>query len=132
MTSLGAMLSPSASSRRTLYVTGDVDVVTAPQLRFHLRRAVAAGDGELVVDLSGVPFMDCTGLGALMEAREALDGRVLLRRPPWSLMRILHLCDLVHLFRLAEPEPPPPVQDDGPVPAPPPERPRLLLVHSDD
>ena len=132
MTSLGAMLSPSASSRRTLYVTGDVDVVTTPQLRFHLRRAVAAGDGELVVDLSGVPFMDCTGLGALMEAREAMGGRILLRRPPWSLMRILGLCDLVHLFGLAGPEPARPVHDDGPALASPPGRPRLLLVHPDD
>lgn len=56
---------------------GEVDVFTAPGLDAELDALVSGGSSRLVVDLSGVAFLDSTGLGvlvkALKRAREA-DG----------------------------------------------------------
>ena len=50
-------------------VSGEVDVHSAPQLRDGLTSVLSAGDSPLVVDLTGVSFLDSTGLGALVAAR---------------------------------------------------------------
>lgn len=47
-------------------VSGEVDVYTAPQLRSALEERVAADQTRVVVDLSGVSFIDSTGLGVLV------------------------------------------------------------------
>lgn len=49
-----------------LAVTGELDVATAPQLRQEAVRLSAAGRNHLVVDLSGVDFLDSTGLGVIV------------------------------------------------------------------
>jgi anti-sigma B factor antagonist len=52
-------------------VSGDVDLGTAPDFEDELARAVEGGlDGGLVIDLSGVSFIDSTGLNALVRAFE--------------------------------------------------------------
>jgi len=52
--------------RTVVQVAGEVDVYTAPQLREFLDQEIDAGHHHLVVDLSGVSFMDSTGLGVLV------------------------------------------------------------------
>jgi anti-sigma B factor antagonist len=47
---------------------GEVDVFTAPGLDTELDSLIAAGSPRLVVDLSGVAFLDSTGLGVLVKA----------------------------------------------------------------
>ncbi len=47
---------------------GEVDVFSAPQLDAELSSLVADGYARLVVDLSGVAFLDSTGLGVLVKA----------------------------------------------------------------
>jgi len=54
-------------------VGGEVDVYSAPTLKEQFVGLVRAGSATLVVDLTGVTFLDSTGLGALVEAR-ALTG----------------------------------------------------------
>jgi anti-sigma B factor antagonist len=50
-----------------LAVTGEVDLESAAELRRRLLRAVHAHD-LVVLDLSGVTFMDSQGLGVLIRA----------------------------------------------------------------
>ena len=54
---------------------GEVDVFTAPDLDTEITAQLADGRSRLVVDLSGVSFLDSTGLGVLVKglkgAREA-------------------------------------------------------------
>jgi anti-sigma B factor antagonist len=48
-------------------VDGDLDVYTAPRLKETLEQAMP-GDKRLVLDLSGVQFIDSTALGVLVGA----------------------------------------------------------------
>ncbi|MBD0692084.1 STAS domain-containing protein [Streptomyces sp. CBMA123] len=56
----------------TVRARGEIDLDTAPRLRRELERAL---DEHPVValDLSQVTFMDCVGLGALIQARDQAD-----------------------------------------------------------
>lgn len=49
-----------------LAVTGELDVATAPQLRQEAVRLTSSGQAHLVIDLSGVDFLDSTGLGVIV------------------------------------------------------------------
>jgi anti-sigma B factor antagonist len=50
-------------------VSGEVDVYSAPSLKDNITELLESGTDTLIVDLSGVAFLDSTGLGALVEAR---------------------------------------------------------------
>lgn len=56
----------SEAGREVVSVEGEVDVYTAPLLRQRLGDLHAAGQDHVVVDLSGVDFLDSTGLGVLV------------------------------------------------------------------
>jgi anti-sigma B factor antagonist len=53
-------------------VAGELDMVTAPQLREGLQRILDTGTRNVVVDLAGVGFMDSSALGALIVTFKAL------------------------------------------------------------
>ncbi|HUY30153.1 MAG TPA: STAS domain-containing protein [Acidimicrobiales bacterium] len=81
---------------------GEVDVSTAPALRTEL---LSVGDGApfVVVDLSGVTFLDSTGLGALIAARGQpgeSDGlrelRLVVTRP--QIRKVLEVTGLTSVF----------------------------------
>ncbi len=46
--------------------TGDLDVYTVGSLRDALGKLITGDNPKVVVELDGVPFMDSSGLGALM------------------------------------------------------------------
>ena len=47
-------------------LAGDIDVETARTLRAHIVERFTGSTSRVVVDLSGVDFMDSSGLGALV------------------------------------------------------------------
>jgi anti-sigma B factor antagonist len=51
-----------------LAIGGELDIATAPRLIAALNQAFATLERPLVLDLSGVDFMDSTGLALLMNA----------------------------------------------------------------
>jgi anti-sigma B factor antagonist len=61
----------SAGDVPILAVSGEVDVYSAPALKDRIGELIESGRNTLIVDLSGVAFLDSTGLGALVEARAA-------------------------------------------------------------
>jgi anti-sigma B factor antagonist len=52
----------------TLHVRGEVDIATAPQFRRELDDHLSRGPSDLRIDLSGVSFMDSSGVHALLVA----------------------------------------------------------------
>ena len=57
-----------------VHVDGDLDVYTAPRLKEALEEAVTEG-GRLVIDLSGVQFIDSTALGVLVGALQLSESK---------------------------------------------------------
>ena len=55
-----------------LTVRGELDIATVPGLRERLDAAVDAGVGRLVLDLTGVTFMDSVAMAAIIHARTRL------------------------------------------------------------
>lgn len=55
-------------------VSGDLDMLTAPQLRGLLGELLAQTPKVLVVDLTAVAFLGSAGLAALMRAHEQAGG----------------------------------------------------------
>lgn len=80
-------------------MTAELDIATAPALREHLTGVLSRGE-DLVLDLSETPFMDSSGLGALvLTARNArlLDRQVLLV-PSLQVRRVLKITHVEPLF----------------------------------
>ena len=63
------------------------------------------GDG-LVLDLSGVTFMDCAGLQPILRARNRLGHRLCLRAVPARVLRLLLLAGVAGRMRILPGEPP--------------------------
>lgn len=83
-----------------VWVRGDHDVATRRHLAAMLARAGRRDDADLVVDLSGVTFMDASTIGALVAARGRLraDARSLsVRAPSQRARRLLDVCGLLQL-----------------------------------
>jgi anti-anti-sigma factor len=77
-------------------VAGEVDIVTAPVLRRHIDAAISFGRPTVVIDLSETTFLDARGVGVLVSARAEIGqngGRLLIRRPPPLVRRVLELAE---------------------------------------
>jgi len=78
----------------TVRVTGDIDLATATDLRQRLDPMIAAGTGDVDLDLSGVTFLDSRGLVALLHVRQALHDkqqRLKVRNPSKPVLRVFEL-----------------------------------------
>jgi len=86
----------------TLVISGEVDLASAPRLRDQFQRLEAR---NVVVDLSGVTFIDSTGLGVLVAAlkrtREA-GGELTLRAPTRSTRKVLDITGLSQLVAIED------------------------------
>ncbi|WP_327066409.1 STAS domain-containing protein [Kitasatospora sp. NBC_01250] len=51
-----------------LSVTGELDIDTGPLLYVHLANQLSHGRKHVIVDLSGVPFMDSSGLNVIIRS----------------------------------------------------------------
>jgi anti-sigma B factor antagonist len=76
---------------------GRLNMVSAPLLRESVTEAIAAGRPRIVVDLSGIDFMDSSGLGALVgclkTARQA-GGDLRISAPTDQVVMVLQLSNL--------------------------------------
>jgi anti-sigma B factor antagonist len=58
-----------------LSASGEVHVSTAPELSDRLNQAIGEGSTRLVLDFSGVEFIDSTGLSVLLNALRRITRR---------------------------------------------------------
>jgi len=59
--------------RHTLVLRGELDIAAAARLEAALREVTANGTTAMTLDLSGLKFMDSTGLRAVLLAKEMSD-----------------------------------------------------------
>lgn len=86
-------------------VYGDLDLHTADELGDRLVSAVERGATSLVVDLTGVAFVDSQGLGALLRGTRRLgagEGRFRLVVPAPEIRRVFEITSLDRVFPLDE------------------------------
>lgn len=99
--SAGLEVSLSAEGRTTVVVLrGEADVATLPAMVGALARVIADSEGDVVVDLAHVEFMDTATIRAVVRARAVLvgDGRQLtLRSPSRIAARVLAVFGLTEL-----------------------------------
>jgi anti-anti-sigma factor len=62
-------------STATVAAAGEIDLSTVGDLRAAVTEATADGTDRLRLDLTGVEFIDSTGLGGLLELRSTLRAR---------------------------------------------------------
>lgn len=78
-------------------IEGELDLASSPQLKRTLEREVSAGN-DVVLDLSGVQFMDCGGLHAILWAasQARCNGVHLKRTSPLAaqVRRLLEMADV--------------------------------------
>lgn len=82
----------------TIELSGELDPATAPQLDQEIERLLASGPVEhLVLDLSGLTFLDSSGLRVFVTARSAITdqgGELRLRAPSANTQRLLDVTGL--------------------------------------
>jgi anti-sigma B factor antagonist len=80
---------------------GELDLAGVPAVASHLIAAMAACGPLIIVDLAGLEFIDCCGLGVLVRvlkwARES-GGDVLLAAPQQHVRRLLRLLGMNDVF----------------------------------
>lgn len=102
-TPLPDTLQIETTAEGTLRVTGSLDLATAPRLRTALAQALATQSGCLVLDVTGLAFCDSSGLSALVDAHNQLDGQgnLVLLGASDQLRQVLRITNLDSTFTLA-------------------------------
>ena len=84
-------------------VRGEIDINTATTLEEALDRAIRDSVGAFIVDLSGVEFIDSTGIHVLVRARDLLgreDRSLVVVCPFGPIRRVFELSGSSELFAL--------------------------------
>ena len=87
-------------STLTVRLAGDLDAYSIRELSTHLREA-EAGASDILIDLSGLRFIDCAGVHQLVEAGQRAKwrgGRLKLVRGPQQVHRVFALTGLESAF----------------------------------
>ena len=90
---------------RTLVACGEIDLATAPTFLEQLVAVAAEAHSPALVDLSGVTFLDSSGLNALVDARQRgqdPDVSLVLLNPSPVCRRVLELTGLNRLFTIVD------------------------------
>jgi anti-sigma B factor antagonist len=88
------------ADRGVVELRGEHDISTVTALSETLARAIARDDADLIVDLSGVLFMDAATIGVIVWACNILRLRsrsLVLRSPSALARRVLEVCGLAVL-----------------------------------
>jgi len=84
-------------------VVGEVDLYSSPDLRKAILKAVPSAEGGLAIDLTGVTYIDSSGVATLVEglrsAREHGTAFALVSPSP-AVMQVLELARLDSIFEV--------------------------------
>jgi anti-sigma B factor antagonist len=98
------MSSEREGDMHTIVLAGELDVAAADRVQHELERVEASDALSIVVDLSGLTFMDSTGVRLLIQAQarsRADSDRLLVLRGPGPVQRVFELCGVDDLLPFA-------------------------------
>ncbi|HEU4567704.1 MAG TPA: STAS domain-containing protein [Marmoricola sp.] len=84
-------------------LAGELDMLSAPELGDELTALLEAGETHLVVDLTGLEFLDSSGLSALLGAHQSAQERgasLVLRSPNERIIRLVNIAGLGDVFEI--------------------------------
>ena len=90
--------------RPTVVVVGEIDLGATEQLRSGVDEALAHGATSIDFDLTGVSFMDSTGLGVLAltsDRTSAIGGSVRVKGANKTILRLLQVSRLDSVIHVA-------------------------------
>lgn len=92
----------------TLELSGELDLATAPTFGDEIEAAVVAGAEVILVDMTGLEFIDSTGIAVLVRAHKRLnDGNgsrfLLIASEAPEVTRVMRLTDLDRRLRFIGP-----------------------------
>ncbi|MBX7257574.1 MAG: STAS domain-containing protein [Candidatus Hydrogenedentes bacterium] len=91
--------------KSVITVRGEVDLYSSPRLRDAVTKAAAKGNGDIHVDLKGVPYMDSSGVATLVEGFRAANDKkkqFVLLAPSQAVLKVLQLSRLDSVFVIRE------------------------------
>jgi anti-anti-sigma factor len=91
-----------AAGCRTIVLRGDLDAVSAPQVRRALQGAARSASRRVELDLRGLTFLDCAGLSSILEAVPALGERLSIHPGPPRVQRVIALLGLATTLPFVE------------------------------
>lgn len=80
----------------TLVLEGEIDAHTAPELAARYVE-LPKGDGDFVIDMARVDFIDSSGLRVVIELHQRAEGasrRLVLRAPSQTVLRLFEISGL--------------------------------------
>jgi anti-sigma B factor antagonist len=93
--------------RHTLVLTGELDLASAPILEAATARLCADGASEIVVDLSGLAFIDSTGLRTILSSMSLCEEHLCnfwLIPGPRAVQRLFELAGILERLPFREPD----------------------------
>jgi anti-sigma B factor antagonist len=97
--------SPETADWTVVRVGGELDIATTPRLREQLVAAIAERGANVVLDLSGVAFLDSTGLGVLvgvLKRARTLGGDLRLAGAQPAVRRVFEITALDRTLPIAD------------------------------
>lgn len=85
----------------TLYLTGRLDTITAPQLEQYLQGAMD-GVQELVLDFAGLVYLSSAGLRVLLKIRKQMDrrGNLVVRHPNEMIQEVFEMTGFADILTI--------------------------------
>ena len=99
------MTSEREGEIHTIALTGELDLASAPDVEAELKRVEATDANAIVLDLSGLTFIDSTGIRLVVtaDARSRADAnRLSLLRGPASVQRVFAIAGVEQLVPFAD------------------------------
>ena len=90
------------AGRELVQLAGDFDLYAAPKFSAAILAHIEAGGRRFKLDLSGVAYMDSTGVGALiriLQTMKRLGGDILFSGISGSPRRVLQMSNVISLMR---------------------------------
>jgi anti-anti-sigma factor len=86
-----------------VFLAGELDLATAPELTGVLGPLIARGPQELTLDFSGLSFIDSSGVAALVDSQQRLNEqqrRLSIHRAQHGAVRVFEIAGLVDFLHV--------------------------------